>query len=93
MGKFSINAAMNDLERRFVFDTGSPTMISRELAAELDLVIIGSNTGRDANGREVTTDIGIVDRLTIGGVTFRSVPVLVSDFRAIDPPVSSSTQA
>lgn len=85
MGKFSINAAMNGLERRFVFDTGSPTMISRELAAELDLVIIGSNTGRDANGREVTTDIGIVDRLTIGGVTFRSVPVLVSDFRAIDP--------
>ncbi|MXO49172.1 PDZ domain-containing protein [Erythrobacter vulgaris] len=85
MGKFSIDAAMNGVERRFVFDTGSPTMISRELAAQLDLKIIGSNTGRDANGREFTTYIAIVDRLTIGAVTFRSVPVLIGDFGIADP--------
>ena len=85
MSKLSIDAAMNGVERRFIFDTGSPTMISHELAAELELEVIGSNTGRDANGREVSTQIGIVDRLTIGGVTFRSVPVMISDFRATDP--------
>lgn len=85
MGKFSIDAAMNGVERQFVFDTGSPTMISRELAAQLDLKVIGSNTGRDANGRQFTTDIAIVDRLTIGSVTFRSVPVLISDFSIADP--------
>src|SRR5690606_18227869 len=39
----------------------------------------------DANGRNVTTDIAIVDRLSIGGVTFRSVPVLIHDFSSIDP--------
>lgn len=85
MGKFAINASLNGVERKFVFDTGSPSMISRELAEQLELEVLGSNTGRDANGREVTTQIAVVDRLTIGGVTFRSVPVLIADFGISDP--------
>ncbi|MEP3422404.1 MAG: retropepsin-like aspartic protease [Erythrobacter sp.] len=84
-GKYALDAALNGIERRFIFDTGSPTMISRELADALDLTIIGSNTGRDANGRAVTTQIAIVDRLEIGGATFRSVPVLIADFGVADP--------
>lgn len=85
MGKILIDARLNGVEREFLFDTGSPTVISRELARELDLKIIGSNTGRDANGREFTTEIAILDRLDLGGVAFRSVPVLVADFSATDP--------
>lgn len=85
MGKLAIEATMGGIERQFIFDTGSPTMISRELAEKLGLEIIGSNTGRDANGRLVTTDIGIVDQLKIGGVTFNSVPVLIADFGQADP--------
>ncbi len=85
MGKFAISATVNGEERQFVFDTGSPTLISHELAETLDLDVIGSNLGRDANGREFRTDIAIVDRLTIGGTTFRSVPVLIADFDGSDP--------
>lgn len=85
MGKFAIRAAMNGLERGFVFDTGSPTLISRELADELNLIVIGSNTGRDANGRPVTTEIAVVEQLTIGGLTFSKVPVLIADFGLSDP--------
>lgn len=85
MGKLAIDAAVNGAERQFIFDTGSPTLISRELAKKLDLTIIGSNTGYDANGREVTTDIAIVDRLKIAAITFRSVPVLIADFSIADP--------
>ncbi len=84
MGKFAINAVVNGVERQFVFDTGSPTLISQELAETLDLTVIGSNIGRDANGREFRTDIAIVDRLTIGSTTFRSVPVLIADFSHSD---------
>ncbi len=84
-GKYALDAALNGIERQFIFDTGSPTMISRELADALDLTIIGSNTGRDANGRAVTTQIAIVDRLEIGGATFRSVPILIADFGVADP--------
>lgn len=85
MGKFAIRAAINGLERDFVFDTGSPTLISRDLADELELTVIGSNTGRDANGREVTTEIAVVEQLTIGGLTFSKVPVLIADFSLSDP--------
>ncbi|WP_188055951.1 aspartyl protease family protein [Sphingosinithalassobacter sp. CS137] len=52
MGKFAIDASVDGIERRFIFDTGSPTMISRKLAEEIGLEVIGSNTGRDANGRK-----------------------------------------
>jgi hypothetical protein len=85
MGKLAVDATINGEERRFIFDTGSPTMISRELAEELELEVIGSNIGRDANGREFKTDIAIIDRLAIGGATFRSVPVLIADFGISDP--------
>ncbi|RXZ65345.1 retropepsin-like aspartic protease [Pelagerythrobacter rhizovicinus] len=85
MGKYAFRASLDGIERQFVFDTGSPTMISRELAEELGLEVIGTNTGRDANGREITTQIAVIDRLTIGGVTFRSVPVLITDFGIADP--------
>jgi len=85
MGKYAIRASTNGVERSFVFDTGSPTMISQALADELDLTIIGSNTGRDANGQDFTTQIAVVDRLTIGGLTFSRVPVLIADFAVADP--------
>lgn len=85
MGKLSIEAVVDGRERRFLFDTGSPSMISRDLANELELEILGTNTGRDANGRELTTDIALVDRLEIGTATFRSVPVLIADFSVSDP--------
>lgn len=85
MGKLAIAAEANGTERQFVFDTGSPSMISRELAGELGLKAIGTNTGRDANGREHTTEVAILEELRIGSVTFRDVPVLISDFSTADP--------
>jgi len=85
MGKLAIYAELNGVDRQFVFDTGSPTLISREFAESLDLTVIGSNIGYDANGREFRTDIAIVDLLTIGDTTFRSVPVMIADFSNSDP--------
>ena len=85
MNKLAIDATLNGVTREFLFDTGSPTMISKPLAEELGLKVIGSNTGRDANGRPFTTQIALVDRLDIGGVTLRQVPVLIADFSVSDP--------
>ncbi len=85
MGKLELAATLEGSESRFIFDTGSPSMVSRRLAEELGLQIIGANTGTDANGRAVTTGIAVVERLQIGGTTFRQVPVLVFDFTQVDP--------
>lgn len=85
MGKYAVRASVDGQERSFIFDTGSPTLLSREFAEMLGLKVIGTNTGRDANGRAVTTDIAVVERLTIGGLTFTNVPVLIADFSVADP--------
>ncbi len=85
MGKLVLEAQADGERADFIFDTGSPSMISRELAERLGLRIVGALTGRDANGTEVTTQIALIDRLTLGDTTFLSVPVSVFDFSSIDP--------
>ena len=56
MNKLYVSATLEDQTRAFIFDTGSPTILSQELADALGLERTGSNTGRDANGRMVTMD-------------------------------------
>lgn len=79
MGKLFINAAVDGETREFIFDTGSPTILTKDLANALKIEIIGQNTGTDANGREVTMDIAVVETLSLGDLTFRDVPVLIFD--------------
>lgn len=81
--KFYLDASVNGETREFIFDTGSPTILSRQLADALGLEIVGRNTGRDANGTPVTMDFAIIDRLTLGDVTFTRVPVLIHDFSGL----------
>lgn len=83
-GKMVVTASVNGLERSFIFDTGSPTVISRQLADELGLQSIATNRGRDANGAVVEMQFAIADTITLGGTTFRSVPVLIHDFTSIE---------
>jgi hypothetical protein len=81
--KFYLDASVNGETHEFIFDTGSPTILSRQLADALGLEIVGRNTGRDANGTPVTMDFAIIDRLTLGDVTFTRVPVLIHDFSGL----------
>lgn len=79
-GKLHIEATMDGQTRKFLFDTGSPTVLAKHFADTLDLEVIGQNTGVDSHGNQVAMDFVIVDRLTLGDITFRKVPVLVHDF-------------
>ena len=74
-----VEVEVNGTPRRFLFDTGSPSMMTSTLAAELGLEAIDRRQGRDSNGAVVDTDIVQAD-LTVGGTTFRKVPVFVADF-------------
>lgn len=65
--------------RRFLFDTGSPSMMDAPLADALGLEVIDRRQGRDAHGAIVETRVGQSD-LVVGGTTFRKVPVFVADF-------------
>ncbi|MEM9169895.1 MAG: aspartyl protease family protein [Pseudomonadota bacterium] len=84
LGKLFLEAAVDGAAKEFIFDTGSPTILAKDFAQSLDLKIVGRNTGRDANGREVTMDVAVVDALSLGDVTFRDVRVLVFDFSQLE---------
>lgn len=81
--KLKIEASVNGVPGRYVFDTGSPTILARPVADRLGLEIVGQNTGKDANGAPVVMDVAVVDRLTLGDTTFRNVPVLIFDFAGL----------
>ncbi len=82
-GKLYLQAKINSYEGEFVFDTGSPTILDKSLADQLELEIIGENTGRDANGKAVSMKIAMVDSISIGGVVFQHVPVMVHDYETV----------
>lgn len=82
-GKLYLRASVQGNDREFIFDTGSPTILSKAFADQLDLEIIGQNTGVDANGINVTMDVAVIDEITLGDVTFRDVPVLIFDYAQI----------
>lgn len=82
-GKYFLVASVDGIEREFVFDTGSPTILSRELAEALELEILGQNTGTDAHGAAVTMDIARTGTIALGDIVFRDVPVFVHDFGAM----------
>ncbi len=82
-GKIYLQATIIDFAGEFVFDTGSPTILDQTVAEELDLKIIGENTGRDANGNEVSMKIAVADSITFGGTVFYDVPVMVHDSASV----------
>lgn len=82
-GKLYLRASAQGNDREFIFDTGSPTILSKTFADQLDLEIIGQNTGVDANGTNVTMNVAVVDEITLGDVIFHDVPVLIFDYAQI----------
>lgn len=79
-----VHASANGEASECIFDTGSPTVLSREFADALGLEIVAQNTGRDANGTEVRMDFAVLDTLTLGTAVFHDVPVLIHDFSGLD---------
>ncbi len=77
--KIFLQAQANGSSYQFILDTGSPTILTRKVANDLGLKIEGANKGQDANGKLVTMDLAILDRLTIGQVRFRNIPVFIFD--------------
>tara|TARA_R110000868_G_scaffold2321_2_gene17233 strand:+ start:36862 stop:38010 length:1149 start_codon:yes stop_codon:yes gene_type:complete len=83
-GKLFLQASINGEVREFLLDSGSPTVLSREFANALGLEVVAQNTGRDANGTELTMDFAVLDTLTIGTTVFHEVPILIHDFSGLD---------
>ncbi|MDQ8205118.1 aspartyl protease family protein [Pelagicoccus sp. SDUM812003] len=79
--KLYVEVEVGGKPRRFVVDTGSPSMIDAALVRELGLEVVGSSQGRDAHGALITSDI-VQTTVSLGGVAFHKVPMFVADFSA-----------
>ncbi|MBD1556298.1 hypothetical protein HC752_05050 [Vibrio sp. S9_S30] len=77
--KIYLYASINGKRYRFIFDTGSPTILTKQVATDLGLTIMGTNKEKDANGNLVSMDLSIADSIEIGDVRFRNVPVFIFD--------------
>lgn len=77
--KLYVNIEIGDNPRRFVVDTGSPSMIDRALVEELGIKVVDTNKGRDAHGVVVETEI-VQTNIQIGGISIHKVPMMSADF-------------
>ena len=65
--------------RSVVFDTGSPSLLSKPLATELGLETIATIRTVDANGTRVDSEVAVLDKLRLGSLSVRNLPVIVAD--------------
>lgn len=82
--KIYLNAAVNGKTFRFIFDSGSPTVLTKAVADQLGLDSFGSNTGSDANGQRVTMEQVQINTLALGRVEFKDFTALVFDPTGLD---------
>ena len=76
--KIYVSVQISGEKRRFVFDTGSPSMIDASLASELGLLPVGVSKGIDAHGVVIESNVVQAD-FALGGVQFQKVPMFVAD--------------
>lgn len=67
--------------RRFVLDTGSPSMIDTALVNELGLKVVGTNNGRDAHGAIIKTNI-VQTSIRLGNTLIENLSMMSADFSA-----------
>lgn len=79
--KLYVEVELGGQARRFVFDTGSPSMIDATLASALGLEVVDVREGTDSHGTPVQSNIVQAD-LNLGGVQFKKVPLFAADFSA-----------
>ncbi len=77
--KMYVDVELGGKARRFVFDTGSPSMIDQALADELGLQPVGKSQGRDSHGNMIESNI-VQTALKLGDTTIQMVPMFAADF-------------
>lgn len=77
--KLFVEAEVGGKPRRFVFDTGSPSMLTAALARDLELQAVDRRQGRDAHGAVIETTI-MQTEIGLGDALFRKVPIFVAEF-------------
>ena len=71
-------------KRRFIFDTGAPTLISSELAEEINLESMSSVKTTDSQSNKDDVKFGVIDSISLGGVDFIEIGTGVYSMNAVN---------
>lgn len=74
-----IDVTINGRQKKFLLDTGAPTIISASLQKQLRFDILARIGAEDINGNHDSFTTVSVDELSINGLKVRDVPALVID--------------
>lgn len=72
----------------FLFDTGTPTLVSKELAKSLNLIVIDSVNVSDVFDKKQNNQYTKIESIEIGKIDFVETVALINDFNSI--PIWSS---
>lgn len=73
---------LKEREHTFIFDTGAPLCISKEIQKQNAYRVIEKAQVHDSNNQTDSTEIVMVDTISFGGIYFTNIPALVLDFKS-----------
>lgn len=76
-GKLVVTVELSGVKHRFLFDTGAPVALSKQLAAQINAKTMHVDLINDANGVADSTTIVGIDDIRMGDVIFSGIPALV----------------
>ena len=75
------NVMLKNIWHKFIFDTGAPLSISKEIQAKNNYKILHKVPISDATDRKDTVFIVELDTFTLGNIKIVNIPALVLDFK------------
>lgn len=78
-GKIIIPVTINSHSYRFLLDTGSPVVLSQELYELLKPSVIKRVSLTDQSGKKDSSGLVMLEKITLGDVTFTNTPAIISD--------------
>ena len=80
-GLIVLKVTIHGKEHNFVLDSGAPNVISKELAQQLCVKLVGKDSTRDAHGNKGSLEYAIIDSIGIGGLQFLNTGAATADLR------------
>ncbi len=80
--KIIVPVYLNGKVEKFIFDTGAPTAIFRELFEDLVLEVSSSGEMEDAMGNDFVLETTEIASYTLGNTSFNKVPAIILDSNA-----------
>lgn len=82
-GWIIVPVEINNQEYNFLFDTGTPTLVSKELAESLNLKVIDSVDVADVFNKKQTNQYTKIESIEIGKIDFVETVALINDFNSV----------